>query len=151
MEENSKAGEEKVKQRQSHREWHQIECQDCDHTYFGETERNLHKRLKEYKRESSPVHEHLAQSHHQFRGENVNVLEKDSRWLQRGVKEAIHITANNPTLNRYQRQPTTYLRSTAPWSSRTAVSFLMAVHFDPISASGHHSVDKGAQRSTKSE
>ena len=79
---------------------YQIECQDCDQSYIGETERNLHKRLKEHKRESSPVGEHLAHSHHCFKEENVNVLDKDSRWFQRGVKEAIHIAANNPTLHR---------------------------------------------------
>ena len=43
--------------------------------------------------------EHLTHSYNHYKEENVNVLEKDSRWFQHGVKEAIHIAANNPTLN----------------------------------------------------
>ena len=79
---------------------YKIECRECEETYIGETERNLHRRIKEHKRESSPVGEHLADRGHHFDQDNVNVLDREPRWFQRGVKEAIHIAAGNPTLNR---------------------------------------------------
>ena len=81
---------------------YKIDCQDCDHSYIGETERNLHKRLKEHKRESSPVGEHLTHTQHHFEKDNVQVLDKEARWFQRGVKEAVYIATRNPTLNRDQ-------------------------------------------------
>ena len=79
---------------------YKIDCQDCDQNYVGETERNLRKRMTEHKRESSPVGAHLHSHHHSFEADNISVLDRDSRWFQRGVKEAIHIAATSPTLNR---------------------------------------------------
>ncbi|XP_076438816.1 uncharacterized protein LOC143277798 [Babylonia areolata] len=83
---------------------YQIDCQDCDQSYIGETERHLHKRLKEHKRESSPVGEHLTHDQHHFGKDNVQVLDREARWFQREVKEAFHITARNPILNRDRGQ-----------------------------------------------
>ena len=77
-----------------------IECQNCPNSYVGETERQLRHRVKEHKRDSSPVGEHLNNSGHVFSQDNVSILDKESRWFQRGVKEAIYITASKPSLNR---------------------------------------------------
>ena len=30
----------------------------------------------------------------------VHILDRDSRWFERGVKEAVHIKANQPSLNK---------------------------------------------------
>ena len=56
--------------------------------------------MTEHKRESSPVGAHLHTQKHGFETDNISVLDRDNRWFQRGVKEAIHIAAQNPTLNR---------------------------------------------------
>ena len=56
--------------------------------------------MSEHKRESSPVGAHLHSQQHQFESDNISVLDRDARWFQGGVKEAIHIAANNPTINR---------------------------------------------------
>ena len=74
-----------------------LECTDCGADYVGETERPLHKRLSEHQRDSSPVGRHLAYNKHHLSEEKI--LDRDSRWFQRGVREAIHIRSRSPTLN----------------------------------------------------
>ena len=77
-----------------------LECADCDHQYIGETERPLKKRLAEHQRDSSPVGHHLSYTGHRLSEEKV--LDRDSRWFQRGVREVIHIRNRSPSLNRDQ-------------------------------------------------
>ena len=77
---------------------YQLSCADCDKLYIGETERPLRKRLAEHRRESSPVGLHLLETGHKLAKEKV--LDRDARWFQRGVREAIHIRSIIPTLNR---------------------------------------------------
>ena len=80
---------------------YKIDCGDCDKgVYIGETERSLKKRITEHKRESSPVATHMATNNHRFSPNNITVLDRENRWFQRGVKEAIYIAASKPTLNR---------------------------------------------------
>ena len=86
-----------------------LKCADCEHQYVGETERALKKRVQEHKRESSPVGHHLNWNSHHLSEEKV--LDRDSRWFQRGVREAIHIRSLSPTLNQDQGRhhlPRTY-------------------------------------------
>ena len=59
----------------------------------------LKHRLTEHKRPSSPVGAHLHSEGHEFDTDNVKVLDSDSRWLQRGIKEAYYIAALDPDLN----------------------------------------------------
>jgi hypothetical protein len=66
----------------------------------GETERNLRHRIKEHRRESSPVGAHLIQEDHQLDKDCVKILSSETKWFERGVKEAIHIAAERPSLNR---------------------------------------------------
>ena len=70
--------------------------------YIGETERPLKKRITEHKRESSPVGAHMIEHHHHIDEDNIKVLDSDSRWLQRGIREAIFIKSLSPDLNRDQ-------------------------------------------------
>ena len=79
-----------------------IQCNDCSSYYVGETERQLRKRLQEHKRKTSPVGAHMIQEGHKFTDDNVDVLDIDSRWLQRGIKEAYNIVAKEPDLNQDQ-------------------------------------------------
>ena len=77
-----------------------IGCQDCPAHYIGETERQLGKRIKEHQRPASPVHHHMDYNKHSFDPEEVQILDRDSNWLARGIREAIHITRTKPPLNR---------------------------------------------------
>jgi hypothetical protein len=42
----------------------------------------------------------MCSEQHHFTQDNVSILDREGRWFQRGVKEAIYISATNPTLNR---------------------------------------------------
>ena len=77
-----------------------IQCSDCNVTYVGETERVLKKRLTEHHKPSSPVGEHIMSHQHTFSNDDVSILHQDSDWFRRGVAEAIHITTEQPALNR---------------------------------------------------
>lgn len=79
---------------------YQIQCGDCDATYVGETERSLRKRVSEHHRSSSPVGEHLQHRKHSFSDQEVSVLHQEADWFRRGVAESIHITQEEPALNR---------------------------------------------------
>ncbi|XP_072023436.1 uncharacterized protein [Amphiura filiformis] len=81
---------------------YQIQCKDCPSQYIGETERALGKRVSEHKREPSPVGGHMKAARHSFDPGEVKVLDSDSRWFQRGVKEAVYIAASEPDLNKDQ-------------------------------------------------
>ena len=57
--------------------------------------------------------EHLADSRHHFKEENGNGLDKENKWFQRGVKEALQITVNKqPHSQSGLRVPLFTLRST---------------------------------------
>ena len=77
----------------------------CPESYIGETERLLNTRFNEHKRRSntsSEVSQHLyidSPGHH-VDFDKVKVLDRDTRWFERGVKEAIYIRAAQPSLNK---------------------------------------------------
>ncbi|KAI8518866.1 hypothetical protein Bbelb_021230 [Branchiostoma belcheri] len=80
-----------------------IPCADCLATYVGESERPLRARLQEHKRPScvsSPVVEHVARKKHNIDWDRVKVLDQDSDWFSRGVREAIQIRRQCITLNK---------------------------------------------------
>ena len=79
-----------------------LECANCDNQYIGETERPFKKRLSEPKRDSSPVGLHMKATGHHLAEDKTRILDRDDRWFQRGVREAIHIRSRSPSLNRDQ-------------------------------------------------
>ena len=79
---------------------YKIDCGECNANYVGETGRLLKLRVKEHQRSNSPVFEHSQNTGHRMRLDETKVLERESDWFKRGVKEAIHIQANNSNLNR---------------------------------------------------
>ena len=79
-----------------------LSCKQCESSYVGETERALKKRLSEHKRDSSPVGHHLKYNKHTLDHENIKIIDRENRWFERGVREAIHIRASSPNLNRDQ-------------------------------------------------
>ena len=79
---------------------YKIECKECSANYVGETGRLLKSRIKEHQRPSSPVFEHTQDTGHEIDYVTPKVLDRESDWFRRGVKEAIHIEANRSELNR---------------------------------------------------
>ena len=79
---------------------YEVQCKDCDARYIGETERPLKARVKEHQRESSPVATHAKAHRHTIDFQKVKVLDQETQWFRRGVKEAIHIEAKGADLNR---------------------------------------------------
>ncbi len=77
-----------------------LSCSDCDAEYVGETERALKQRLKEHVKDSSPVGHHMGFHKHKLDAENIKIVDRESRWFQRGVREALHIRSRSPSLNR---------------------------------------------------
>ncbi len=75
-----------------------------DHpSYVGETERALKNHLAEHRcpsSVSSPVATHSREEHHSIDWSKVKVLDQDSDWYSRGVREAINIRRISSTLNR---------------------------------------------------
>ena len=82
-----------------------IACSECDASYIGETERSLKARFQEHRRPSSTTsevsrHIHVDQPEHSVDMDKTRILAVEPRWFERGVKEAIYIRLNNPTLNK---------------------------------------------------
>ena len=85
---------------------YKISCEDCEASYVGETERSLKTRFGEHRRPSSTTsevsrHIHSDNPNHNITLENTKILSVEHKWFERGVKEAIHIRALNPSLNRH--------------------------------------------------
>ena len=60
------------------------------------TKQPVHKHTAQHSRatsfgQDSAVHLHLKESGHSFENGQVRVLEREDRWFERGVKEAIHV------------------------------------------------------------
>ena len=82
-----------------------IQCNDCQDFYIGETERSMRARFLEHRRLSSTSsevsqHIHSVCPGHSVSLEQSNILCVDLRWFERGVKEAVYIRAFSPTLNK---------------------------------------------------
>ena len=79
---------------------------ECGEFYIGETDRDFWTRFSEHKRKcmskKSEVaeHIHLKAPGHQLDFDKTRILDRDTRWFQRGIREAIYIRAQKPTLNR---------------------------------------------------
>ncbi len=105
-----------------------VKCGGCDSGYVGETSRPLKKRIMEYQRDSSPLSQHANDSGHPVNYDQVKVLDWESGWFRRGVKESIHILASTSDLNRDRGRYTlprvyhTLLHSEAAGSSCSATS-----------------------------
>ncbi|XP_072042908.1 uncharacterized protein [Amphiura filiformis] len=77
----------------------------CSESYIGETERSLKARFLEHRRPSSSSsevskHIHIESPGHQVDLEQVKILDREPKYFERGVKEAIYIRVNQPSLNR---------------------------------------------------
>ena len=84
---------------------YKITCEDCEASYVGETERSLKARFCEHRRPSSvnsevSRHIHTDNPDHGVQLDKTEILAVEPKWFERGVKEAIYIRANKPSLNR---------------------------------------------------
>ena len=82
---------------------YKIKCGECNKTYVGETARVLKKRYKEHTRQTPPlsaVGEHIQQTGHDIYPDDITVLDTESIWIRRRVKEALYIKEESPMLNR---------------------------------------------------
>ena len=77
---------------------YRIPCLDCDHSYIGETGRTLKVRLMKHKRccwnldpQKSAVAQHALDENHQIDWEGSTVIDRESHWHRRSIKEAMHI------------------------------------------------------------
>ena len=85
-----------------------ILCQDqeCDELYIGETKQTVAKRMYQHRRVStsgsgdSAEYTHISCTKHSFENKDVVILDKEARWFERGVKEAIYVKREEPSLNR---------------------------------------------------
>ena len=73
-----------------------VQCtdQDCKDSYIGETAQPLENRMSQHRRSStsgndSAVYSHLNASGHSFNTKDVHILDRETLWYERGVKEAI--------------------------------------------------------------
>ena len=83
------------------------ESHDCREAYIGETKQALRARMKQHRRPSaageafdSAVFTHLQQSSHSFNTNDVVILDREDRWFERGVKEAVWERVEEPSLNK---------------------------------------------------
>ena len=83
----------------------------------------VYERLKEHQKDSSPVGHHMGYNKHTVDSLNNRIVDRDSRWFQRGVREAIQIRSRSPTLNRDRCRhnlPSVY--NTIVWSRDTGMT-----------------------------
>ena len=83
----------------------QYNSEECKDLYIGETKQPLHRRMAQHRRASSSgqdsaIHLHLKETGHSFEDHNVHILDREDRWFERGVKEAIFVKRETPSLNR---------------------------------------------------
>ena len=83
---------------------YQFHCRNCDSGYVGKTALVLDTRVAEDRRPStinSPVGDHQKAGHN-IDWKGVQILDKETDWFRRGVKEAIYIRTHKIDLNRDQ-------------------------------------------------
>ena len=82
-----------------------IPCDSCNASYIGEIEKSLNARFLEHRRPSSTTwkvsrHILIDNPEHQVDIDGVKILAVEQRWFERGVREALHIRMEQPSLNK---------------------------------------------------
>ncbi|XP_072028437.1 uncharacterized protein [Amphiura filiformis] len=80
------------------------EEQACQDSYIGETAQPLHNRMLQHRRASSSGNDssvflHLKATGHHFDTKDVRILDREHRWFERGVKEAIWLPPETINFN----------------------------------------------------
>ena len=83
---------------------YKVECGDpgCDRIYIGETQQTVKARMKQHaKLKTSSVFQHMQETGHKFDPlTTVSIVDKEPRWFERGVREAIYERVQQPAINK---------------------------------------------------
>ena len=83
-----------------------VQCsEECTDLYIGKTKQPLNKCMAQHRRtnstgQDSAVYLHLKDWGHSFEDNNIHISDREGRWFERGVKEAIYIKVEKPSFNR---------------------------------------------------
>ena len=83
-----------------------VQCtEECSDLYIRENKQPLHRHMAQHRRASSSgqnsaVHLHFKEKGHSIEDFNVHILYREDSWFDRGVKEAIYVHLEKPSLNR---------------------------------------------------
>ena len=89
---------------------YQIPC-ECGESYIGETLRPLEKRIAEHKKccsegdNKSGVAEHMWSKHHDIKWAQTRIIDSESGWTKRKIKEALHIRLCENAFSHPSSQP----------------------------------------------
>ena len=77
---------------------YKVPCHDCEEVYVGETMRTLSTRVQEHKRHTrkaelqrSAIAEHACSRGHRICWEGADIVDRESDWRSRKMKEALYI------------------------------------------------------------
>ena len=82
-----------------------MECKECESNYVGETGRCLQDRINEHKKdvrkknERSNIYQHVRNTEHEFKFEEVKVLD-EANAIKRRFLEEVHTLMNRDTTNK---------------------------------------------------
>jgi hypothetical protein len=83
-----------------------VECATCKKQYIGETGKTLKERLKRHQQDirsgtiTNGFFRHLSEANdHKINWSETKILERESHWKKRKIKESIFINALNPSEN----------------------------------------------------
>ena len=89
---------------------YQIPC-ECGKCYIGETLRPLETRIAEHKKcckegnSVSGVAEHMWSERHNILWDKIGILDKETGWTKRKIKEAMHINLSDNAFSQPSIQP----------------------------------------------
>ena len=88
---------------------YKIECDNCPAVYVGQTKRKISSRIREHfnnishrSQQISVVSEHRLEKNHDFRWNDVKILDNEPNWKKRLISEMIHIKTNTFNINKRQ-------------------------------------------------
>lgn len=83
-----------------------IQCQNCESNYVGQTKRQLNNRIKEHKNyvkkanQNSVIAEHFLQTGHEFDWSSIRILDKKPNYNKRLTSEMLHIKLQQHPINK---------------------------------------------------
>ncbi|XP_067216923.1 reticulocyte-binding protein homolog 1 isoform X1 [Linepithema humile] len=114
-----KTGKDKLEHKKQNDIVYQINCNQCEATYIGQTGRQLQIRIKEHRKDInkktgtlSVISEHKIKYNHEFEWDNVKILDKEPTYRKRLISEMIHIKRHTQAINKQSDTdflPNTYL------------------------------------------
>ena len=82
---------------------YELNCEDCEATYVGETSRSFETRIKEHRKlrgQTTAVGDHLKDTGHKLAEDKSRVIAREQNFWPRKIHEAIEIRIRQPELNR---------------------------------------------------